>query len=314
MQIFPNVYEIKSLFGDRHIQQYLFVGEQVILVDAGIIGTPNEAIFPYLEKIGVSPSRLTMAIAMHADSDHHGGLPAIKDASPSTLLACHEGDRALIEDPEVLYQDRYNFLAKDHDLGFGREGTVYAPRRCKIDERLAPNQVLRLGPDWNLRVWHVPGHSDGHLALYDEKNHAAFTSDAVQAGGYPTVNGGAAFGPTYYTVNAYLATIEFLEKQPIEHLFTGHWPAAHGSETKRFLAETRQFVERTDELILQHLKQHPRGSTLKDMLRTISPKLGNWPDNAAIFLQFALFGHVERLKQMGVIRAGSSSPMEYCLI
>jgi glyoxylase-like metal-dependent hydrolase (beta-lactamase superfamily II) len=313
MQIFPNVYEIKSLFGDRHIQQYLFVGEQVILVDAGIIGTPNDAIFPYMEKIGVSPSKLTMVIAMHSDSDHHGGLPAIKDASSSTLLACHEGDRALIEDPEVLYRDRYNFLAKDHDLGFSRDGMVYSPRRCKIDERLAANQVLRLGPDWNLRVWHVPGHSEGHLALYDEKNHAAFTSDAVQAGGYPTVTGGTAFGPTYYTVNAYLATIEFLENQPIDHLFTGHWPAAHHQDTKKFLAQSRQFVERMDELILQHLKQHPRGATLKQILHATSPKLGSWPDDAAIFLQFALFGHLERLKERNVVRAGTTSPVEYSL-
>ena len=313
MQIFPNVYEIKSLFGDRHLQQYLFVGEQVILLDAGIIGTPTEAIFPYMEKIGVPPGKLSMVIAMHADSDHHGGLPAVKDASSSTLLACHERDRALIEDPEVLYRDRYNFLAKNHNLGFGREGMVYSPRRCKIDERLAVNQVLRLGPDWNLRVWHVPGHSDGHLAIYDEKHRAAFTSDAVQAGGYPTVTGGTAFGPTYYTVNAYLATIEFLEKQPIDHLFTGHWPSAHHQDAKKFLAQSRQFVERADELILQHLKQHPKGSTLKQMLHTISPRLGNWPDDAAIFLQFALFGHLQRLRQMRVIREGSGSPIEYFL-
>jgi len=313
MQIFPNVYEIKSLFGDRHIQQYLFVGEQVILVDAGVIATPNEAIFPYMEKIGVPPSKLTMVIAMHADSDHHGGLPAIKDASSFTLLACHEGDRTLIEDPEVLYRDRYNFLAKDHNLGFGREGMVHSPRRCKIDERLAPNQVLRLGPDWRLRVWHVPGHSDGHLALYDDKNHAAFTSDAVQAGGYPTVTGGAAFGPTYYMVNAYLATIEFLEKQPIKHLFTGHWPSTHEQETKKFLAQSREFVERADQVILDHLKQHLGGSTLKEILHAVSPQLGTWPDEAAVFLQFALFGHVERLKQKGVIHAGSVSPVVYSI-
>ena len=227
MQIFPNVYEIKSPFGDRYLQQYLFVGESVVLVDAGVIATPQEAIFPYLEKIGVSPNRLTMVIAMHADSDHHGGLPAIKDASSSTLLACHEGDRKMIEDPEVLYRERYNFLARAHGLGFGREGMVYSPRSCKIDLKLSANEVLNIAPGWNLRVWHVPGHSEGHLAIYDEKNRAAFTSDAVQAGGYPTASGGMAFGPTYYTVNAYLATIAFLEKQPIEHVFSGHWPAAH---------------------------------------------------------------------------------------
>lgn len=239
MQIFPNVYEIKSLFGDRYIQQYLFVGEKVVLLDAGIIGTPNDAIFPYMEKIGVSPQRLSLVIAMHADSDHHGGLPAIKDASPSTVLACHEGDRELIEDPERLYAERYNFLAREHGLGFGREGMVYSPRPCKIEAKLSANELIEISPEWNLRVWHVPGHSEGHLAIYDEKNRAAFTSDAVQAGGYPTVTGGTAFGPTYYTVNAYLATIEFLENQPIEHLFTGHWPSTHYEQTRKFLAIAR---------------------------------------------------------------------------
>jgi glyoxylase-like metal-dependent hydrolase (beta-lactamase superfamily II) len=314
MQIFPNVYEIKSLFGDRYIQQYLLVGDQVVLLDAGIIATPEAAIFPYMEKIGISPQRLTIVIAMHADSDHHGGLPAIKDASSSTLLACHEGDRRLIEDPEVLYRDRYNFLSKDHGLGFGREGMVYSPRKCRIDTKLSANDVLKIAPGWNLHVWHVPGHSNGHLAVYDEKNHCAFTSDAVQAGGYPTVSGGTAFGPTYFEVNAYLATIAFLEKQPIEHLFTGHWPSTHKEETKKFLAQSRQFVERADEEILQYLKQHQPGATLKDILKKVGPRLGDWPSDAGIFLQFALYGHMERLKQKDVIRASSSIPVEYSLV
>jgi glyoxylase-like metal-dependent hydrolase (beta-lactamase superfamily II) len=314
MQIFPNVYEIKSRFGDRYIQQYLLVGDTVVLLDAGIIGTPEAAIFPYMEKIGISPKRLTMVIAMHADSDHHGGLPAIKDASSSTLLACHEGDRALIENPETLYRDRYNFLAKNHDLGFGREGMVYSPRPCQIDTKLSANEVLNIAPGWNLRVWHVPGHSEGHLAIYDEKNHAAFTSDAVQAGGYPTVTGGMAFGPTYYAVNAYLATIEFLEKQPIEHMFTGHWPSAHGEDAKKFLSQSRKFVERADALIVEHLKQHRRGATIKNLLHEVGLKLGNWPQEAELFLQFAMYGHIERLKQNGIVRPGSSVPIEYSLV
>jgi glyoxylase-like metal-dependent hydrolase (beta-lactamase superfamily II) len=313
MQIFPNVYEIKSPFGDRYIQQYLFVGETVVLLDCGVIGTPDAAIFPYMEGIGVSPRRLTLVVAMHADSDHHGGLPAIKDASPSTLLACHEADRALIENPEHLYRERYNFLARDHGLGFGREGMVYSPRPCKIDMTLRANEVLHIGPGWDLQVWHVPGHSEGHLAIYDRKNRAAFTSDAVQAKGYPTISGGLAFGPTYYTVNSYLATIDFLEKQPIEHLFTGHWPSAHGESTARFLAQSRKFVEHADECIVDYLQHHPRGATLQTLLHEIGPRLGDWPHDAGIFLQFALYGHVERLKQNGVIRTGSETPIVYCL-
>lgn len=314
MQIFPNVYEIKSQFGDRYIQQYLFVGERVVLLDAGIIGTPDDAIFPYMETIGISPQKLTMVVAMHADSDHHGGLPAIKDASPSTVLACHEGDRDLIEDPERLYNQRYNFLAREHGLGFGREGLVYSPRRCKIEAKLSANEIIEISPGWNLHVWHVPGHSEGHLAIYDENHRAAFTSDAVQAGGYPTITGGTAFGPTYYTVNAYLATIDFLENQPIDHLFTGHWPSSHHAETKQFLSQSRQFVERLDECLIAYLKQRPRGATLQTLLNDVGPKLGHWPKDAGIFLQFAMFGHVERLTQNGMLRSGKSCPIEYSLV
>jgi glyoxylase-like metal-dependent hydrolase (beta-lactamase superfamily II) len=313
MQIFPNVYEIKSQFGDRYIQQYLFVGDTVVLLDCGVIDTPHTTIFPYMESIGLPPQRLTMVIAMHADSDHHGGLPAIKDASRSTLLACHAADRILIQEPERLYAERYNFLAKDHGLGFGREGMIYSPRSCKIDVALKANEILNIAPGWNLRVWHVPGHSDGHLAIFDEKNKAAFTSDAVQAGGYPTVSGGIAFGPTYYTVNSYLATIAFLEKQPIEHLFTGHWPSAHGKSTLDFLAQSRAFVDRFDECILEFFHRHPRGASLKTLLHETAPRLGKWPIDASVFLQFAIYGHVERLRQNGLLKVRSAAPFEYFL-
>ena len=113
-EIFPQVYEIRSTFGDRYLQQYLFVGDTVVLLDAGVASTPEATIFPYLEKVGLNPAKIDMVIAMHADADHHGGLPAIKNASRNTLLACHQRDLKLIEEPERLYQDRYNFLARDH--------------------------------------------------------------------------------------------------------------------------------------------------------------------------------------------------------
>jgi glyoxylase-like metal-dependent hydrolase (beta-lactamase superfamily II) len=314
MKIFPNVYEIKSVFGNRYIYQYLFVGEIAVLLDAGVATTPNSVIFPYLEKIGLSPRQLTMVIAMHADVDHHGGLPAVKDASAGTLLACHREDLQLIEDPEFLYQHRYNFLAHHHGLGFGREGMIHCPEGRKIDLALAAGETLQLAKDWKLQVWHVPGHSAGHLAIYDEKNRAAFTSDAVQADGYPTIDGKPAFGPTYYAIDSYLATIQFLEKWPIEHIFSGHWPALHGKEVRAFLNESREFVLTTDSLLLAYFKGHHGGITLKQILTDLGPKLGDWPTETAAFLQFALYGHLVRLQQKGVIHQDNSQPVEWSLV
>lgn len=312
-KLFENVYEIQSVFGTRYIQQYLFVGETVVLLDAGVARTPETAIFPALEKIGLSPRKLSLVVAMHADADHHGGLPAIKDSSPNTLLACHAADLNLIQDPEVLYRDRYNFLAHDHGLGFGREGMVNCPEGRRIDVVLAAEETLQIAPDWRLHFWHVPGHSAGHLAVYDEKNRAAFTSDAVQAGGYPTTDGKMAFGPTYYTVDAYLSTIQYLEHKPIEHMFSGHWPAVHGADVRAFLKDSRRFVETADELVKKTLRERTKGTTLKELLAAVSPRLGTWPTEGDVFLQFALYGHITRLEQNGVVRARKTTPVEYVL-
>ena len=41
MEIHPNVYLIQSIFGGRNLFQYLFVGENVVLVDTGIAETPG---------------------------------------------------------------------------------------------------------------------------------------------------------------------------------------------------------------------------------------------------------------------------------
>jgi glyoxylase-like metal-dependent hydrolase (beta-lactamase superfamily II) len=313
-RILENVYEIKSVFGNRYVQQYLFVGESIVLLDAGVARTPETAIFPVLEKLGLSPAKVSIVIAMHADADHHGGLPAIKDASRSTLLACHADDLELIENPESLYSKRYNFLAREHGLGFGREGMVNCPEGRRIDMVLAADETLQIAPDWRLHIWHVPGHSAGHLAVYDEKNRAAFTSDAVQAAGYPTTDGKMAFGPTYYTVDSYLATVAYLENKPIEHMFSGHWPAVHGAEVQAFLRESRRFVETADALVQAKLRDETKGVTLKSLLAAVSPKLGTWPAEADVFLQFAIFGHLVRLQQRGVVRASKTEPVEYRLV
>src|SRR5207237_1362439 len=49
-----------------------------------------------------------------------------------------------------------------------------------VDVGLAGGGTIRLGPGFELRVLHVPGHSPGHLALHDERSGAVFAGDCVQ--------------------------------------------------------------------------------------------------------------------------------------
>jgi len=96
MELYPHVYQIQSLFGGRNLFQYLFVGDNTVLVDTGIAETPEKVIFPYLDSLRLRPGQLTLAVTTHADLDHQGGNAAIKRTSPGTWLSCGAADRALV--------------------------------------------------------------------------------------------------------------------------------------------------------------------------------------------------------------------------
>jgi len=313
MELYPGVHQISSLFGGRNLFQYLFVGEQMtVLLDSGVASTPEDVIFPYMERIGLQPRQLTLAITMHADLDHQGGNAALRAASRHTLLACHREDRVLIEDPEALYRLRMDHLCAECGVHAPEEVKPLAGRATPVDVAFSGGETLRLGPGWELKVWHVPGHSDGHLTIYDEKHQAAFTSDAVHGRGNPGATGEMAFSPTYYTVDAYLSTIQFLESMPIEHLFSGHWPNAHGVQVGAFLRESRLFVEEMDQVLPLCLDRHPRGASLGELIEDLAPRMGSWPREANWLFMWAVYGHLTRQEQTGKVkRIEASHPVRW---
>jgi hypothetical protein len=111
-----------------------------------------------------------------------------------------------------------------------------------------------------------------------------------------------------------LATIRFLEDQPIEHIYSGHWSPVHGIEVNGFLDQSRDFVESADAAITTYLSDHRGGVALKQLIYALGPKLGSWPEDTAPFLQFALYGHLLRLHQRRIVRFKSGIPIEYFLV
>jgi glyoxylase-like metal-dependent hydrolase (beta-lactamase superfamily II) len=305
MSIFSNVYQIQSLVADRNLFQYLFVGDNTVLLDTGASYTPDETIFPFLKKIGVSPSRLTMAIDTHADADHHGGNSALKKSAGQVILACGDQDRLMIEDPDRLFASRYNQWIPDHGVGLGLHADasdwvrkmVGPPQR--IDQTFVGGEHIRIDDKRSLQVLHVPGHSDGHLALYDPVNRAVFVGDALHGRYCPTIAGEPALPPGYFSVLAYLGTLQMLNAFDIEWIYSGHWPTFHGSQVKEFLSESRRFVDNASGLIWKTLEKHPEGVTLRAFMNECGPVLGGWPINNEWLLMYPMHGHLSLLEQQG---------------
>jgi len=204
MELYKNVHQIQSLFGGRNLFQYLLVGDQVVLVDTGIAETPEKVIFPAMDRLKLKPARVSLAVVTHADLDHQGGSDAIKRISPQTKLACGGADRAMVEDPRALFDLRYNHLRAEHDVGFDPDPWPEAGRARKMDLCFSGREKIRLSDDWELEVLHVPGHSRGHLALYDARHKSALVGDAIHGRGCPKAEGGLAIPVTYYEVDIYL--------------------------------------------------------------------------------------------------------------
>ena len=303
MELYPGVYQIPSLFGGRNLFQYLFVGDNLVLVDTGINETPEKVIFPYLDQLKLKPEQLTMAITTHADLDHQGGNDALKRAAPRAWLACGEADRALVEDPRRLFDLRYNHLREDHEVSIDLEFLPLAGKARKVDIGFTGGETIRLRGDWALEVLHVPGHSHGHLALYDAKHRAAFAGDAIHGRGCPKAEGGLAIPVTYYYVDIYLSTLRYFEGLAIDVLYSGHWPVMRGEAIRDFIAESRQTVELFDRVILASLEKNPAGLTLQNLMDAVASAVGDWPKESWTLAMWPVKGHMDRLEQRGRVRA-----------
>lgn len=270
-----------------------------MLVDTGIAATPEKVIFPYVDRIKLKPERLTLAVTTHADLDHQGGNDAIKRLSPHTLLSCGSWDRHLVESPRALFGERYNFLRDDHDVGFDPEPAPDAGNARRMDLCFSGGEKIELDDGWSLDVLHVPGHSDGHLALYDARNKAAFVGDAIHGRGCPKAAGGLAIPVTYYRVDLYLSTLRYFEALSIDVLYSGHWPTMRGEEVRDFIAESRQTVESLDRAILSGLGKRREGLTLRELIDVVANAVGDWPKESWAIAMFSVKGHMDRLERQG---------------
>ena len=307
MEIFPHVHQIRSGIADRHLFQYLFVGDNVLLLDTGTAATPGDVILPYLKQIGISPERLTMAVNTHADADHHGGNAALKRAAGNVLLACGDADRMVIEDPDRLFALRYNHWMKDHGVGLALlpEATKWvreiAGPAHRIDLTLRGGEQIAFEDNRSVRVLHVPGHSNGHLAFYDAKHRSVFVGDALHGSYCPSVNGDPSLPPAYFSILAYLSSVQLIESLEVKWIYSAHWPPYAVEKATEFLDECRRFVQMADAQVRKSLERHPGGLTLRACMDECGPLLGGWPAANKWLLMYPLHGHLAHLEETGEV-------------
>ena len=281
MEILSGIHRIQSDLGTRFMCQYVLVGEdRTVLVDTGLAGTPEEVIIPYLEEIGLSLEDIDEVIISHADVDHCGGNRALKERHPSLWFSCGEPDRAYVESNQVMLAEIYRW---SEPYGFGQDEDSLDWIRTElggdspIDAGLRGGETMRLGPDRRIEILHLPGHTPGHLGIWDPKNDAAIIIDAALETGIYDREGNRLIPPRYFDATRYQSTIRKLETLRPEHLFTAHYPPMQGQEALDFLDRSLNFTKQVHHVVDEGLKG---GTTdLWELTRRVDAELGPYPES-----------------------------------
>jgi glyoxylase-like metal-dependent hydrolase (beta-lactamase superfamily II) len=302
LEVASGIHRLEAPLGDRYVALYLIEGDEAaLLVDTGVAGSPAEALG------GVDAGRIRYVLVSHADFDHTGGNAAVRELCPGAIFCCHDLDRPLVEDLEAMLYRRYGEAIADHGIDDGdeaRDSIRSNARHVPIELALTGGERLRLGGDREIEILHTPGHSRGHVTVWDPAARVAVIADAVLWNAVLGASGEPVFPPTYRYVDAYVATIQRLQGMPIETLLTSHYPVYRGEEVGEFLAESRAFVDRADAALREELSAAAEPPTLRELCDRLGPRLGSWPAEATATMWFPLLGHLERLAAFGLLSTG----------
>lgn len=308
-EVQPGIHQINTPLGDRDNFVYVFVGEDAVLVfDVGCDGAPSDQISPYLCSIGVEADRVSWVFASHCDVDHFGGLASAREVFPRARLGAHTLDAPMMEDFALFEAQRGDQFVDAHQITTSAEDLEWmrsVTRVTALDVHVAGGERVRLSSDWHVEIRHVPGHSRGHLAVWDPRSHSYVISDAVLSDAVLLSDGTPAFPPTYRHVTAYRATIAAIGSSDFAAIFSAHYPDMDMASGREFLGTTRAFVERTEAAVIRALQDGPR--TAQEIITTLNPDLGRWPaEGTESALAFPVVGHLEDLHAARQLKVAGS--------
>ncbi len=246
MNLWPGVYRIESDFNGNALCMVLLRGsEKTVLIDTGVPETPERAIFPYLRGIGVDPSEIDMVILTHASADHFGGVAAIRQVAPKVRVIAHRLDVDSIS--SIAHHLDENFT-RASDLGypwsemaFRITQELFGPPQ-PVDWAVDGGETLDLGGGWIITLVHTPGHTPGHLSVWDPRHSAVYLGDALLGRGVVALDGHLASPPPYFDVDDYLGSVATIRALHPHTLLATHYPLMTGDAVTAFLDASEAFV------------------------------------------------------------------------
>jgi len=207
-----------------------------------------------LEKLEMTLTDIDVILNTHIHFDHTAGNAAIKNASKAKLYI-HADEAGYFEKPDLLFEHEIMpvielVLGKEHldeeKKHYLEEETGPGPY-VVVDDTLRDGDVIELGGGCDLKVVHLPGHTQGSVGFFWEDEGILLAGDAMQSvcghgGGLPILDDPAAFVSSLERVkNLPIKTL--VHSHPFRGLTTPPNAILRGAEINQYLEECSEFMK-----------------------------------------------------------------------
>ena len=135
-------------------------------------GEASEEIVSAIDKHGFE---LQAIACTHAHMDHVGGVAALKQLKPEAKIIIHSADEPLYL--ELPNQPGWLGIAPSQWTAYGFD---YA-QPPQADEYWSDGQTYQVG-ELSFKIIHCPGHTPGHVVLFEPSEKKVFVGDCLFAG------------------------------------------------------------------------------------------------------------------------------------
>ncbi|MCL5264073.1 MAG: MBL fold metallo-hydrolase [Chloroflexi bacterium] len=313
MEIVPGVHKLEVPIPNNplgHLNSYLIQGDKgCLLIDTG--WNTEEAfrsLQDQLRALALGLRDISLAVITHVHPDHYGLTGRIKQVSP-VRFAFHLWERAFIESRYIHFdelQQKMGQFFRQH----GVPAETAAPlERASLpaldfvtiawpDEVLYGGEVFTFG-EFELEVLWTPGHSPGHVCLYEPSKKLLFSGDHVLPTITPNVSYHLQSGSN--PLGDYLHSLNQLKRLPVNLVLPAH-EHVFQDVTSRIEEILRHHEERKQQ-ILAIIDAEPKTAyAIATQLSWNVP--GKWQRLDALHQRFAVtevIAHLESLRMDGEV-------------
>lgn len=154
--------------------------DEVLLVDCGYEETYNQFKVE-LARLGTPVEAITKIVIRHDDIDHLGALPLFVSENPNIQVYCSSIEKSAVTgetESERLVQAETSLQQLPTEYRSWAENFI---RRLNNIKRIPVDHTLEEG-DYvveDVEVIHTPGHTKGHISLFDHKTKTLIANDAL---------------------------------------------------------------------------------------------------------------------------------------